>query len=64
MSKDFSNSGHFVVTRMGRVLLERFQRIKHDFNGSGTGDIALLRGTIVREDQQDGIVDGVINLNE
>lgn len=64
MSKDFSTSGHLVVMKMGRVLLERFERVKHGFSGTGDGDVSLPRGTNVREDQQDGIVDGVITLTE
>lgn len=64
VSKDSLTSGHFVVMKMGRILLERFERIKHEFSGSENGDISLRRGTIVREDQQDGIVNGVITLTE
>lgn len=64
MSQDFSTSGHFVVTKEGRILLERFERHKQNFTGSGKGDISLGRRAIVRKDQQDDIVNGVIALTE
>ena len=37
------------------MMLERFNRIREEFDGSNTGDISLLRGLIV-QDQQESIV--------
>lgn len=64
VSKDFRTSGHFVVLKKGRILLDRFERVKHEFSGTENGDVSLPRGTIVREDQQEGIVNGVVTLTE
>ncbi|KAH0537284.1 hypothetical protein FGG08_005909 [Glutinoglossum americanum] len=63
-AKDFGTAGHFVLMPKGRVLLERFERVKHAFSGTEKGDISLPRGTIVSADQQDGLESGVISLTE
>jgi hypothetical protein len=64
LPRDFRTGGHFILTPKGRVLLERFERVKHAFSGTENGDISLPRGTIVTADQQDGIDNGVISLTE
>ena len=58
LPKDFSTGGHFVPVPKGRVILERFERIKQAFDGTGEGNIQLPRGTIVTADYEDdgGIV--------
>ncbi|KAI9786203.1 MAG: hypothetical protein M1839_007613 [Geoglossum umbratile] len=61
---DFGTGGHFVLNPRGKVLLDRFERVKHAFNGTNTGDITLPRKTIIAEGQQDDIRSGVIHLKE
>ena len=64
LPKDFLTGGHFVVTSVVRVVLERFERVKHAFNGTQPGDFSLPRGAIVAEGQEDGLQSGVISLTE
>jgi len=53
-----------VLMPKGRVLLERFEKVKHAFNGTGEGQITLPRGTIVAADYEGSIINGVITLTE
>jgi hypothetical protein len=62
--QDFSTGGHMVLMPKGRVLLERFEKVKHLFNGTGDGQITLPRGTIVAADYEDSIINGVLTLTE
>jgi hypothetical protein len=62
LPKEFQTGGHFVVTPAVRVLLERFERIKHAFSGEEGGDFALPRGVIAAEGQQGGLDTGVVDL--
>lgn len=64
VDKDFHARGHFVLTKRGRILLERFERHKNVFSGSESCDIPLLRGISMRDDQQDGIVNGLMTLTK
>lgn len=36
VSKDFRTSSHFIMMKMGRILLERFERVKQRFQRDGT----------------------------
>lgn len=64
LAKDFGTGGHFILKPIGRMLLGRFEAIKHDFNGTEGGEIALPRGTQVRADQEtNGLDTGVISLS-
>jgi hypothetical protein len=53
-----------VLMPKGRVLLERFEKVKHAFNGKGEGQITLPRGTIPNPEYEESIVNGVITLTE
>lgn len=64
MPQDVSTGGHLVLTPKGRVLLERFERVKHAFNGTGDSQLTLPRGNVVNQDYQDSIVNGVMTLTE
>jgi hypothetical protein len=41
--RDYANSGHFILTPLGKHLLYKFENIKHGFNGREGGDIDLPR---------------------
>lgn len=62
ITRDFNSGGHFVLLPKGRILLDRFERVKHAFSGTESGDISLPRGTIVSTGQQDDLESGVISL--
>jgi hypothetical protein len=64
MPQDVGTGGHLILMPKGRVLLERFEKVKHAFNGTGDSQITLPRGTVVNEDYQDSIVNGVMTLTE
>jgi hypothetical protein len=64
LPKEFQTGGHFVVTPVVRILLGRFERVKHAFSGTENGDFSLPRGAIVAEGQQDGLESGIISLTE
>lgn len=56
--------GHMVFKPRSRVLLERFERIKHAFNGTGDSQLTVPRGTKVAPGYEDSIVNGVLTLTE
>ncbi|KUJ12158.1 uncharacterized protein LY89DRAFT_688619 [Mollisia scopiformis] len=56
--------GHMVFKPRSRVLLERFERIKHAFTGTGDASLTLPRGTKVVAGYEDSIVNGVLTLTE
>jgi hypothetical protein len=60
LPKDFGTGGHFVLMPKGKIILERFERVKHAFDGTGQGNIQLPRGSIVPADHEDN--SGVIKL--
>jgi hypothetical protein len=64
LPQDFNTGGHMVLMPKGRVLLERFEKVKHAFNGKGEGQITLPRGTIPNPEYEESIVNGVITLTE
>ncbi|KAH6665783.1 hypothetical protein B0J14DRAFT_605889 [Halenospora varia] len=37
--RDFGSGGHFILGRIGRILLERFESVKHAFDGTNDGGI-------------------------
>ncbi len=45
-----------------RVLLERFERVKHAFNGVDDAQLTLPRGTEVAPGYEDSILNGVLTL--
>lgn len=60
--------GHFVVREKGRVLLRRFERLKHDFAlGWNGGDVATPRGLMLKSQEGDADQEaddtGVINIS-
>lgn len=64
LPRDFQLSGHFVLTPVMRLLLKRFERVKHAFDGSEGGHFSLPRGALLAEDQQEDLESGVINLTK
>jgi hypothetical protein len=56
--------GHMVIRPMSRVLLGKFERIKHAFNGTGDAQLTLSRGTKVVAGYEDSITNGVLTLTE
>jgi hypothetical protein len=60
LPKDFGTGGHFVLKEKGNIILERFEREKHAFDGTGQGNIQLPRGSVVPPDHEDN--SGVIKL--
>ena len=61
--KDFLTGGHFVITPLVKVVLMRFERVKHAFTGVEPGDFSLPRNAIVAEGQEGGFDSGVISLS-
>lgn len=53
-----------VIKPMSRVLLGKFERIKHAFNGKGDAQLTLSRGTKVVAGYEDSITNGVLTLTE
>jgi hypothetical protein len=64
MEKGISSAGHVAALPMGRVLLNRFQMIKHSFDGTGTGDIDLPRDIHIKPEYEEELVDGILSLTE
>ena len=60
LPKDFGTGGHFVLMPKGKVILDRFERVKQAFDGTGEGNIQLPRGTVVTADHEDN--GGIIKL--
>jgi len=60
LPNDFGTGGHFVLMPKGRVILDRFERVKQAFDGTGEGNIQLPRGTVVTADHEDN--GGIIKL--
>lgn len=56
--------GHMVIRPMSRVLLGKFERIKHAFNGAGDAQLTLSRGTKVVAGYEESITNGVLTLTE
>jgi hypothetical protein len=61
MAKDFTG-GHYVLTPMGQVLLERFESVKRAFDGTNDGNITLPSQATVRQQFEDEIGTGVVHL--
>ncbi|KAF2671475.1 hypothetical protein BT63DRAFT_453870 [Microthyrium microscopicum] len=61
---DYGNGGHFAITPAGKAFLDRFERIKHAFNGTGGGEVQLPRGTEVEEAYQESCASGVLTLTK
>ena len=61
---DYGAAGHFVLMPKGRILLERFQTIKHAFNGTGSNNIITPRPDTVGTEEQEGVQNGMITLHE
>jgi hypothetical protein len=45
--------GHFVVGKIGRILLDRFEPSKHAFSGSESGVIRLPTVVKLKDDSDD-----------
>jgi hypothetical protein len=63
LPRDFQLGGHFVLTPVVRILLERFERVKHAFSGTEGADFSLPRGALIAESQE-GPESGVISLTK
>jgi hypothetical protein len=64
LEKSINSGGHVVVLPVGRVLLRRFQRVKHKFDGTGTGDITLPKDLLVLPEYEEELGSGVLTLTE
>jgi hypothetical protein len=64
MEKSINSAGHVAALPMGRILLNRFQIIKHSFNGTGTGDIDLPRDIKIMPEHEEELGEGTLTLTE
>lgn len=63
--QDNATGGHNIVKPLVRLLLERFQPIKHQFDGKGTKlgwPLQLPRGIGATDNEEKGIVSGVLRI--
>jgi len=64
VGKDSSSAGHVVVLPTGRVLLKRFQKVKHAYDGSSGGVIQLPRDLVAAPEHEEELASGVLTLTE
>jgi hypothetical protein len=62
--RDVGNGGHFVITKEGCILMSRFERVKHAFDGEIGGEVQLHRGATARPGQEENVVGGKISLTK
>jgi hypothetical protein len=63
MANDLTG-GHYVLTPMGQVLLDRFEAVKRAFDGSNGGNITLPSYATIREEFEDEIGAGIAELTK
>ena len=61
---DVGDGGHFVVTKEGRLLLGRFERVKHAFDGEIGGEVQLHRRATVIPGQEEHVVNRRVKLTK
>jgi hypothetical protein len=62
--KDFGTGGHMVLKRDRRFLLDRFERVKHGFDGTKEGNITLPSDAIAGAGYEKDIINGVLSLDK
>lgn len=62
--EDFGTGGHMMLRPKGKILLDRFEKVKHAFDGEQAGKITLMSDAIVVPGYENEVVNGVLELNK